>query len=241
MPWQKSLDWCLTEYCDPARLIHKISHYTYIKVTNSFGSSVPLFLMDWSGHEVQWIYQPWRNFPDQKSPEPWLAFCIFSGWWGGEVQVAGGMFDALVTLLPWNAAFVLVTKYLLPCFISYWVREHYRPSRSRLWVMHGFCQLIHLDLSQAGAQHRPRLTQLHKEFILIPNKHLIVTLTSSHKYFSSYTYLVSILALYNLGCTLSYWRGVGGGSWWWEGGKWDMLVHFSLSQMLVWNVVKCRL
>lgn len=124
-----------------------------------------------------------------RSEEPWaLVRLLHPFWlvgWGG----AGGRRDVWcsgVTLLPWNTAFVLVTKYLLPCFISYWVLGHYRPSWSPLWVTHWFCQLTHLDLSQAGAQHRPGLTKLHKKFILTPNKHLIVTLISSHKYFFSY-------------------------------------------------------
>ena len=36
-----------------------------------------------------------EELPRSEEPEPWLAFCIFSGWCGGEVRVAGGMFDVL--------------------------------------------------------------------------------------------------------------------------------------------------
>lgn len=60
--------------------------------------------------EVQWIHQPWRISPCLKSPEPWLAaFYILSGWSLG--RMGRGMHrHSGVTLLPWKAAFVSVTK-----------------------------------------------------------------------------------------------------------------------------------
>lgn len=55
-------------------------------------------------------------------------------------------------------------------------------------------------------------TKLYKDLILIPYKYLIVTLMSSHTYFFSYTYLLSVLALCNPKYTLSCWRVQGGGA-----------------------------